>query len=61
MTDNRDYSWLAAVCLDLAKKATSERDRQSYLEHARVWSRLAEKASNLHDSSVPPDKSIASH
>ena len=48
MSDKRDYSWFAAVCSELAKNAKSEPERQSYLEHARAWSTLADKAERVH-------------
>jgi hypothetical protein len=60
MSDKPDYSWFAAVCLEQARRVKSEQEQKSYLEQARAWSRLAKQASNLRDSSVPPDKSIAS-
>ncbi len=47
MTDAADFKKLAERCLAQANKATSAQERQSHVESAMVWSRLAEQEDEL--------------
>ena len=59
MRDADDYKWFANDCLKRANRADSDQQRKSLIGLAKTCLRLAEEAANSHDSSMPPDKSVA--
>jgi hypothetical protein len=43
MTKEREYRAYAGTCVDLAKKATSDKDKKHLLAIAEAWLRLADR------------------